>query len=127
MSDTSRHTVTWVLAAAADHVTEHFEQRLQLEVSAKKSVAVSGRPGIAAAVAVLTRRRKVTAQRESKLLGVAPAGGRRRSVAVLKGRLKQLVQRTPRIQALRRAGLSAARLTRAAGTPVATYGADVTG
>ena len=93
--DKSRGVVTWMLAAATDHVVEHFEKRLGLEVSAKKSVAIAGRPGIAAGIAVLARTRKLTAQRSGKLLGVASAGGRRRAVAVLKGRLKQLDQRIP--------------------------------
>ena len=48
-------------------------------------------------------------------------------MGVLKDRLKQLSQRVPRIRALRRAGLSASRLARVAGTPVATYGVDVAG
>ena len=123
----SKYQVMYMLTAATDHVVNHLQHRLQLEVSAKKSVTVAGRPSIAAGVAGLSRMRKVSARSSTKLLGVASAGWRRRSVNVLKLRIKHLALRTPRIRALRRAGLSATRLVRAAGTPLVTYGADVTG
>ena len=123
----SKYQVMYMLTAATEHVVNHLQHRLQLEVSAKKSVTVAGRPSIAAGVAGLSRTQKVSARSSTKLLGVASAGGRRRSVNVLKLRIKQLALRTPRIRALRRAGLSATRLVRAAGTPLVTYGADVTG
>ena len=116
-----------MLAAASDKVVDHFQRTLSLEVSAKKSVAVAGRPSVASAVARLSRARKLTARRSTQLLGVSSAGGRRRATSVLKMRLKQLAQRAPRIQALRRVGLPATRLAKAAGTPVATYGTDVCG
>ena len=59
------------------------------------------------------------------MLGVGTAGGRRRSIKVLKSRIKAFRKRVPRIQRLRRAGVNAVRLARAAGTPMITYGADV--
>ena len=57
--------------------------------------------------------------------GGGTACGRSRSIKVLKSRIKAFRKRVPRIQRLRRAGMSAIRLTRAAGTPMVTYGADV--
>ena len=44
---------------------------------------------------------------------------------MLKSRIKAFRKRVPRIQRLRRAGVNAVRLARAAGTPMITYGADV--
>ena len=115
-----RAAVTHMLAAAPDQVVDHFHRKLSLEVTAKKSVAVACRPSIAAGIVQLSRARKLTARRCTKLLGVASAGGRRRATGALKARLKTLTQRTPRIQALHRIGFSATRLAKSAGTPVAT-------
>ena len=61
------------------------------------------------------------------MLGVSVGGGRRRSVAVLKGRLKVTRGRIPRVRQLRRMGLSAVEHTRAAGVPAMLYGVEVTG
>ena len=123
----SRAKVAYELTAVTKQVVHHFQELLRLEVCAKKSTVVAGRPSIATSVARMIRTKRLTARRSTKLLGVASAGGRRRAVGVLKQRLKQLAQRTPRIRALRRVGLSAVGLVRAAGTPVITYGVDVTG
>ena len=54
----SSHHVMYMLTAATDHVVDKFQGRLNLEVSAKKSVAVAGRPSIAAGVAFFSRTQK---------------------------------------------------------------------
>ena len=59
-SHKSRSHVIFMLAAATDQVVDHLQSRLDLEVSAKKSVVVSGRPSIAASIARYSRTHKIS-------------------------------------------------------------------
>ena len=87
-------------------------------MSATKSLAVGSTLKLVQGVGLTCRTQALKAARSTKLLGVGSAGGRRRSTAVQKDRIKSFRERVPRIQRLRRDGVSAVRLTRAAGTPV---------
>ena len=121
----SRRVAQAILAAVTDYIVDKLQVELRLGVSAAKSLAVGSTFRMARAVAAACRTKALTAVRSAKLLGVGAAGGRARCIKVLKLRIKAFRKRVPRIQRLRRAGVNAIRLTRAAGTPMLTYGADV--
>ena len=123
----SRTVVLAVVAAATDYVVNWLQQTLQLEVSVKKSVVVGSSHRLAADIATASRTRTLTATRSTKLLGVGTSAGRTRCVKFLKVRINTLKKRIPRIHCLRRSGISAKQMTRAAGTPLITYGADIAG
>ena len=116
-----------ILAGATDQFVNHLQIGLQLGVSTTKSLTIASTPGSARAVAAVCRTRALTAVRSAKLLGVGAAGGRTRITKFLRVRIATFKKRVPRIHQLRKAGVNAIRLTRAAGTPVITYGSDTTG
>ena len=113
------------LAGATDQFVEHLQVGLSLRASPTKSLAVSPSPRMARAVAAACGAKALTVVASAKLLGMGTSGGRRRSAKYLKVRMKHFAKRIPRIHRLRKAGISAARITRAAGTPMITYGAEV--
>ena len=112
---------------ATDFFVRVFEQGFKLEVSCAKSFAVSARISHALALARATTKRVLQPVRATKLLGVAYAGGTRRSVKTLNGRLKQFRSKLPRIHALRKQGVSASKVVKAMGAPGMLYGVDVSG
>jgi len=85
------------------------------------------RLGVSKAVAASCRTRALIAVRSAKLLGVGSAGGRKRCTKFSKVRISAFRKGIPRIQMLRRARVNAVLLTRAAGTPMITYGVDAVG
>jgi hypothetical protein len=111
-------------AAATDHVISQLQDCLDLDVSAKKSLVVAGKPSMTAKIALGSPSKKVSAVSRAKLLGTTSGGGRRRAAKFLAVRRTAFSKRKPRIHMLRRTGFSATRLTRAAGTPVLTYGTE---
>ena len=123
----STTVVQCVVAGATDHVISHLQDDYGLEVSEKKSLTVGGKLSIAAGIAAISRARKLTAHRATKLLGAPSGGGRRRSTQTLKVRMSAFSKRIPRIQRLRWHGVNTVRVTRASGTPMLTYGVDVAG
>jgi hypothetical protein len=116
-----------VVAGATDSVIHMLQVELEMEVSAKKSVAVAGRYKLAMSIAKVTRTLELKHARSTKLLGTPSGGGRRRSTHALAVRTTAFAKRVPRIQALRRAGVRTTQLVRAAGTPMLTYGVDIVG
>ena len=124
---TSAEAVKCTIAGATDHMVEHLQAGLELEVSAKKSVTVACSRGLAAGIAAISRTRKLTAVLSAKLLGTTSGGGRRRAVKGLAVRKIAFAKRIPRIHTLRRFGIRADRVTRAMGPPMLTYGVQVCG
>jgi hypothetical protein len=98
-----------------------------MEVSAKKSTAIASKYSLAVSAVAAIKSKKLQAARQAKMLGVPAGGGRRRAVKHLKVRITALKKRIPRIHILRRSGVRTAILTRAAGTPMITYGVEVVG
>ena len=115
------------VAGATDLVVGKLEGELELEVSLKKSVVVGSRYQIALAIARTSRTGKLKGARATKLLGTPSGGGRRRSTRALANRLSAFKRKIPRIHSLRKAGVRAQQVTRAAGTPAVTYGVEVVG
>ena len=124
---TKKNLVHSVLAEATDFAINYFEDVLQMEVSAKKSVAVGSSLKIADKIIKAMQSFKVSAAKTGKGLGVGTIGGRRRYVAVLKDRLTAFQHKVKRVQTLRKSGVSAIMLTRAAGTASITYGSECCG
>jgi hypothetical protein len=112
---------------AVDFVVSYFEQHLELEVSAAKSVIVGSRVAVVKAVIRNARTQKLKPVRVTKLLGAAMGGGRKRSVLPLRVRMHAFRKRLVRLHAFRRAGGSAATYVRTAALPSTFYGADVCG
>ena len=108
------------VSAATDQVVKHLQEGLELEVSAKKSVTVAGRDSIARGIAAISKTKKLSAKRSTKILGAPSGGGRRRCVKALAVRMTAFAKRIPRIRALRRHGISTIHVARAAGTPMVT-------
>ena len=79
----SAEAVKCTIAGATDQMVNHLQLGLELEASAKKSVIVACRRGLADGIAALSRSRKLTAVRSAKLLGTTSGGGRRRAVKAL--------------------------------------------
>ena len=125
--DEDENVVRAVVAGATDSIIHVLQVRLEMEVSAKKSVAVAGRYKLATSIAKVTRTMELRHLRSTKVLGTPSGGGRRRSTHALAVRMTAFAKRVPRIQALRRAGVRTTQLVRAAGTPMVTYGVDVVG
>jgi hypothetical protein len=122
---TSRDALATV-AQATDFFINIFEEEFKLEVSCTKSYATASCPRLAVALARSTQRRVLRFSRAAKLLGT-PYAGNRRSVKVLKVRLKTFKERTPRIQLLRRYGVNSSQIVRAMGAPGMLYGIDIVG
>ena len=123
----TRSVAQAVAAAATDHFVHWLQRILELEVSIKKSVVVGSSPKLAMEVATASRSGVLTAARATKLLGVGTSGGRTRCVRYLRVRMNTFKKRISRIHRLRRSGVSAVQIVRAAGTPLVTYGVDTTG
>ena len=119
--DEDENVVRAVVAGATDSIIHVLQVRLEMEVSAKKSVAVAGRYKLATSIAKVTRTMELRHLRSTKVLGAPSGGGRRRSTHALAVRMTAFAKRVPRIQALRRAGVRTTQLVRAAGTPMVTY------
>jgi hypothetical protein len=115
------------MARVVTFITERLESGLGLQISAKKSVVVAGRPSLTAATAQAIKGRMVRATRCGKLLGTDAVGGRRRSTHAFRVRLHQFTKAIPRYHALRRAGASGKQMVRAMGPPAILYGCEVAG
>jgi hypothetical protein len=122
----SRAVTAHMVAGATDLVVKYLEIDLECQLSEKKSISVASTFTLARQIAATSKSKKVTPQRSAKLLGTGSCGGRRRTMKVMKARLKAFDMRLPRMQHLRRSGVNAARIARAAGTPVLTYGVELT-
>lgn len=120
-------SVRTLLARATDHCTRFLEEELLLEVSASKSVLIGSTTMLAHAAAAACKTKKALPVRHGKLLGVPSGGGRRRVIKHLYDRIRNFKGKVGRIHALRRMGIRAASVTRAAGTPAVTYGVEITG
>jgi len=115
------------VAGATDTFTSYVQDTLHLVVSVAKSVANAGTMREAKLTARLCRSRVLTAVRATKLLGTPSAGGRRRTTAPQRIRVRQFTKKALKIKRLRRLGVNTRHIVRAAGTPSITYGWDVMG
>ena len=106
-------------------VAERLEGRLELEISAKKSVAVASRTKLAIATVQAMASQKVKPARRGKLLGIDATGGRRRSTHSARVRLHHFTKMIPRIHALKRTGANAKQMVRAMGPPAILYGCEI--
>jgi len=121
----SQRVAQAMLAATTDFIVGRLRVDLRLELSSTKSLAVGSTLRVAKAFTAACRTKALTATRSTKMLGVGTTGGRSRCAKFLKLRIKAFKKRIPRIRRLRRSGVDAVRITRAAGTPMITYGVDV--
>ena len=114
---------------ALSRITEVIEGHLRMEISAKKSLALSGRPSIARHLAQSRHasRKVITWTKQAKLLGTSTSGGRRRAVKTTRVRIATLKRTVPRFRALRKAGVRTTQMARAAATPAITYGVECMG
>ncbi len=116
-----RSEVRTDVAGATDYIVKELTH-LDLEVSVKKSVVLADRLSLAKAVARTSKTGKVSAVRQSKLLGAPAGGGRRRATRALAIRLAAFAKKKGKIHALRKVGVNTLQLTRAMGTPAVMYG-----
>ena len=114
------------VATCTNWFIRYFEEVFELEVSPSKSFANATRPSLARRLARRTRYRLIP-KRSVKLLGTGFAGGRRRTMAVLKTRLKAFKERIPRLHALRRNRVDVPRMVATMGAPGMLYGVDLMG
>ena len=119
--------VAKLMARVVAYVTDRLENRLGLQISAKKSMVVAGRPSLALATAHAMKDGKVKAARCGKLLGTDAVGGRRRSTYSFRVRLHRFTKTISRYHALRRAGANTKQMVRAMGPPALMYGCEVAG
>ena len=121
-----QHVVS-VMVAAIDFVIDQFETVLCMEVSAKKSKVLAGRPAIALAIATRIRSRKLGVTLRARLLGTDTTGGRRRGTQVAQERLRAFTALVPRFHQLRKLGVNTQQMVRASGPPAILYGCEVMG
>ena len=119
--------VVAVLVEVVDFVIARFEDDLRMEVSAKKSKVLAGRPAMALAVATRVATKKLGPARQAKLLGTDSVGGRRRGTQVAQSRLDAFAAKVPRLRTLRRLGVNTPQMVRASGPPAILYGCEVMG
>jgi hypothetical protein len=112
---------------ATDFFVRVFEEGFRLEVSCTKSFAISARPTLAAILARSTRRKVLKPIRAGKMLGAPFSGGRRRSVATFRARLKDFRSKTARIHALRSQRVDTSRVVGAMGALSMLHGIDIMG
>lgn len=112
---------------ATDFFVRVFEEGFSLEVSCTKSFAISARPTLAAILARSTRQKFLKPIRAGKMLGAPFSGGRRRSDAAFRARLKDFRSKTARIHALRSQRVDTSRVVGAMGAPSMLYGIDIMG
>ena len=111
------------VAQATDLAVNYFKD-LGLGFSATSSVIVAGNKKLLRKVVKMSRAMRLKGVRSAKLLGVGFAGGRRRTAAVSKKRLKDFKDKRGRIQHIRSCGLNPFEYVRTAGLPTITYGFD---
>ena len=101
----SPSVIAKMVSQATDFALDYF-RALDLEVSAKKSVVVASGAALMEKIMKKFRAMKLKAVRQTKLLGVSFSGGKRRTVAVSKKRLKEFKSRRGRIQHLKGCGIN---------------------
>ena len=99
---------------------------LGLEVSVK-SVMLANSLGVARKAALLTRQARIPAVRSATNLGVAAAGGNRRSTRISVKRLAGFAAKRGRFAVLEKQKVTTYAMARAVGPPSFKYGAGVTG
>ena len=104
-----------------------FEKQLGLTVSVAKSVVVASKPSVAAKIVKRSKAKKLSPTRHAKLLGTGAGGGRRRTTAVVRTRLRAFKSSMARMWKLKKAGANTKLMTRAAGTATVGYGIEVQG
>ena len=119
--------VTYAVSGATDQAIKHFEQKLQLGTSAKKSGSVGSSMEMARRVVKNTKLKRLNTWKSTKLLGTRAGGGRRRCTTALSVRPPAFKKRISRIQILRKKGFRATAIARTAGIPMITYGVDTIG
>ena len=110
-----------------DFVVRAFQVDFLMEVSAKKSVALAGRPKLAVFLVRRHKQSKLSVTRRTKLLGTEACGGRRLSTKIFRDRFHKFTKTIHRYHALRRNGVCTKQMVRAAGTLAITYGCEVMG
>ena len=119
--------VARLLKAVVDFVIDILEKELLLDVSAKKSGIVAGRPRLARHIAGSLRSQKARPMPHAKLLGTGAAGCRRRSTYTIKVRQWAFTKTIGRYHSLRQSGVNVRQMVRAAGPPAMLYGVETIG
>ena len=114
-------------AGATDYVIDYSQDVLDMEISAKKSCVVGSKKSIAMKTVAADSTGKLTAVSQAKMLGAWGCGGRRRCTRGQQERLAVVVEKTPRVHALRQAGVCAKHLVRTTYTPAALHEAQCMG
>ena len=119
--------VVATLVSALDFGIGRLEGDFRMEVSAKKSKLVAGRPALAEAVASRLTAKRIGTATGAKLLGTDAVGGRRRGTKVARARLVQFCTKTGRFSSLRRLGINTVQMVRSTGPPAILYGCEIMG
>jgi hypothetical protein len=115
------------LADATDFAVRYLQEKLLAEVSPTKTVYLTSSRQGARKFRGRLKTSKVKFTKSTKLLGTQTVAGRRRSTAILRGRLQSFKKKIPRIQRLRAAGINVRQITSAVGVPAFFYGAQCSG
>jgi hypothetical protein len=105
------------LSSATDYVIDRLQNDLELEVSAAKSVVVASTRKQAESIARKTMSEKISYKADTKMLGTSTTAGARRSVKLLRPRLKSTRAKAQGIVKLRRSGVNTRTWARTAGLP----------
>ena len=115
------------LADATDFAVRYLQEKLLAEVSPTKTVYLTSSRHGARKFRGRLKTSKVKFTKSTKLLGTQTVAGKRRSTAILRGRLQSFKKKIPRIQRLRAAGINVRQITSAVGVPAFFYGAQCSG
>ena len=99
-------------SAASTYMITYFQDKLDLEVSAKKSGVVTSKPKLADKIVAMDSTGKMKALKVGKVLGVCGTGGVRRCTEGQRSRVSAAGERNVRIHAMRNAGVCAAHVVR---------------
>ena len=121
------HNVHTKNAMATSFVIHHFEDELDMEISATKSVAISSQQKLARKTVEALDDNKVQVKSSAKMLGVWGSGGGRRNTQRQKDSLEQVKGRTARVHALRQAGVCTRHLVQSSFGPATLYDAQCMG
>ena len=116
-----------LMLRALTFVMHVLQERLKMQVSTKKSLALSGRPTLSKALCKALGSCNITHSRAAKLLGADNAAGRRRSTRVARTRVAKVKRSIGKYRQMRRQGIKTRVLARAAATTSITYAADAMG
>ena len=116
-------TVQLKCSAANTYTIKYFQEKLDLEVSAKKSGVLTAKPSLTEKIVGMDSTGKLQALKTGKVLGVVGSGGARRCTVGQEERLASTKARVPRVHAMRRAGVCATHMAQSSFSAAMLYDA----